>query len=97
MCVHGEIGGSQFCKAISACTLFLTWILFVFLAILNCYEQLPDREVMVPAFAVLATQVSDCPNEFGRIDTIESDTYVTLNWSYPTTIGSPIIACDIQV
>jgi hypothetical protein len=54
-CVNGEIGGSNFCKAISACTLFLIWILFVFLNVLNCYEYLPDREVMVPAFAVMAT------------------------------------------
>jgi Ca2+/Na+ antiporter len=54
-CVHGEIGGPNFCKAISACSMFLLWALFVGLNILNCYEYLPDREAFVPAYAVMAT------------------------------------------
>jgi hypothetical protein len=52
---------------------------------------------MVPAFAVLATQVGTCPADFEIINTSESDLYVTLNWEYPEVSPAPFSACEIQI
>jgi solute carrier family 8 (sodium/calcium exchanger) len=95
ICVHGEIGGSNFCKAVSACLLFLIWIIFVGLVGMNCYEMLPDREIFVPAFAVMATQIAGCPADFTYIETEETPKGIILTWEYPDSSPASYKACEI--
>ena len=49
---------------------------------IKSYDMLPDREAFVPGYAVMATQIGDCPADFVGITTTESFRDVTLAWEY---------------